>query len=1336
MVLLQVVLFIIGGASFGIYKEDIHDGLESTLGEDIFRGDSMHIGKLDYASTLLLSPKIKLEDVKIWGKGAKHLKPAFDLSEIELSVSWHDILVMIWEASEWSISRPFVHIRNEKVRVRINRMRILDGTLTMTRTAEGHNHRLFRPPLEKIQKFATGELKMAGGFRIRKFEAINFNLDYYKDRGSNPDEALPKQYDVHFERLSMDMSSDPDRAYFHDFFAEGTINSIRVKDNEGLVGRTFKADGEAELIKLTLPQKLNNATGFDLVSDNFNVTFKDLTATTKGVFSTLNERTRMDIDFQSKTGVGSRKNEALLSFLELTLSDRFLRIIRSYDPLGELTFTGKVYNRNNEFGGPIKIDLDYEATATSFQFRFFEDGKTHRISDLELSGQFEVGGDSPSYISADISNGELYPGQPFQGKVVLDNVFRREFMDSVQQLAQPPLAEVQFESNRVDFQRLLEFLEFDAYDQAEGYIDFKDFHFSGPIASLSKSYSDLNYGGELRFDNLLFEKSIKNIPFPIKLEQTIGSIAFSKNSVKPKMTFTLNQHPIDIKSGIIRDFVPYIFNENREQLALDGFDIELGAIELKTLMEEIGALSKTPTDSLSVDYDQIIDAYQMVVDNLRVSDLQITIPEVDADHLYQIKGVKGTFPSIGPIRMVSTINIDDEISLAVSNYMGPDTLSFKQQVDRTDRRLQLNTRLDLSLADINAFGCQIGIASPIGGHLSAPLSLEGQWQVTNDWGPNTIETAIVGSGTRIYNEDLDVNLELQRFEVDFSLKDFQVTPPIGLDLSIGLDDQAVGLEVDIRDDSLYIQTPKPQNLNIATAKKYLSLICAIDQNLKRLQNLEGIMTFNTALKEPLHQVGLSMITEANQVGTFGLENLSFDFLKGEDVISFQNIDGRFRYDADAVYIDRFSGNYEESDFEIYNTQLEDIIGFVLLGEPLIIDTLHLRSNLLDLTSILESGDTFTFPCEEVNQKTTVTPVSACESCLVRTESADSIPELEPIAFSLINFLQTSKVTYADAYLKRILFRPISGSEPFEIDDLNTSVTLDSSNLTLMDLQARMYDGLIFQYKPLEVWVKSLDTIAVKGAYTVNDLELHEVIENLNNPSVDVLKSDQLDFKGKLSMDFDFVDTLTKATDLNNLEFRINNMQIVDGSAKELNRIGMEEKWKENVGPLKRMVASLFLGSFKKKFERPTQYVMNLNNLVLDTGWVQFDVLEFYNNQFNLVANGNYHIENGSRDVDLLLQRSVKNYSYDKFLSTFCDKGFLTYFNVMQDDEKIQFLYPSTEEQNARDVAFNQCMEACPCEEGDCANTCLELYPSLNQHREVPNKIQLRLGNKRIKEICD
>ena len=1306
------------------------------MGENLFRGDSMHIGELDYASTLLLSPQLKLREVKIWGLGAKHLTPAFDIGQIEITLSWHEVLTMLWDASDWSGSRPFVNLKNEKVRVRLKGMKIIDGTLTMTRTDEGHNHRLFRPPMEKILKFASGELKMAGGFRIRKFEAENFHLDYYKDRSSNPNEALPKRYDVQFDYMSMDMSSDPKRAYFHDFFAEGTINSIRVKDNEGLVGRSFKADGDAELIKLSIPQKLNNDSGFDLVSDNFNVTFNDLTATTRGILSTLNERMRMDIDFQSKTGSGTRKNEALLSFLELTLSDQFLNIIRSYDPLGELTFVGKVYNRNNEYGGPIKIDLDYDATATSFQFRFFENGRSHRISDLELSGEFEVGGGSPSYITADITNGELYPGQPFRGRVVLDNVFRREFMDSLQQLEQPPLAEVQFESNHLDFNRLLEFLEFDAYDYAEGYIDFRDFHFSGPIASLSKSYSDLNYGGELRFDNLTFDKSIPNLPFPIRVEKTNGGIVFAKNSVKPKMAFSFNQHPIAIRSGIIRDFVPYIFNEDRDRLVLENFHIKVDSIEVKALLEELAEFTGDIKDSLSIDFEQIRSGYQTLVNNLRIKDLEISIPQVVANDLYQVKGVVGTFPMISPLQMIHKIDIDDGVFLEITNQVGADNIQIRQQFQLRNERLVSNTALNLSIADIHDFGCQMGIEVPLGGHLSTPLSLEGQWQMTSSWGAEDIRTNLSATGSRIYNDTLDIDLQIQHLEAKLNMQDYQITPPIELDLGIRLDEEVIGLNLRVEDDSLFIQTPKTQSLDFAVAKKYLSLICEIDQNLQRLQNLEGIMTFDTYLSESLQKAGLSMITEANQMGTLGIKDLSFDFIKGSDVIGFQNIDGRFRYDAEAVYIDQFRGNYEDSDFEIYNTQLEDISGFILLGEPLVIDSLHLRSNLLDLTSILESSEAYHFPCAEEEEKVTLAPQAKCEVCLVRTLTRDTLPEAEPIAFSLLSFLQTSKVKYADAYLERIVFRPIIGSEPFEIDNLSTSVKLDSSQLTLLDLQARMYDGLIYQYQPLEVWVKNMDTLAVKGAYTVKDLELHEVIENLNNPSVDVLKSDELDFKGKLSMDFDFVDTLTQATDLNDLKFRINNMQIVEGSAKELNRIGMEKTWKENVGPLKRMLAGMFLGSFRKKFKRPTQYVFNLENLVLDTGWVQFDLLEFYNNQFNLIASGNYHIEKGHRDVDMLFQRSEKHYVYDKFLSTYCDNGFLIYFNVTEDAEKIEFIAPTTEEQNARDQDFRQCLDACPCAEEACVNTCLEQFPTLNEQREVPNKIRFRLGNKRLKERCD
>lgn len=1295
----------------------------------------MHIGQLDYASTLLLSPKLKLNDIKIWGLGAKNLTPAFDMQQMEITLSWREVLSMLWEASEWSLSRPWINLKNEDIRVRLNRMKIVNSTLTMTRTAEGHNHRLFRPPIEKIKKFAAGELKMAGGFRIRKFEAENFTLNYYKDLSGNPDEALPKIYDVHLDYLSMDMSSDPERTYFNDFYTEGTINSIRVKDNEGLVGRTFKADGDAELIKLSIAQKLNNDTGFDLVSDNFNVTFNDLTATAKGTLSTLNERLRMDIDFQSKTGIGDRKNEALLSFLELTLSDRFLNVVKSYDPLGELTFVGKVFNRDNEYGGPIKIDLDYVATQTSFQFKFFDEGKSHRISDLELSGEFEVGGDSPSYITADITNGELYDGQPFQGRVVLDNVFRREFMDSLQQLAQPPLAEVQFESNNVDFKRLLEFLEFEDYDQAQGSIDFRGFHFSGPITSLSRSYSDLNYGGELRFRNLLFQTSPSELPVPLTLEKTTGGIVFAKNSVKPKMSFVFNQHPISVNRGIIRDFVPYIFNEDRERLTLEAFEIEIDSIEVNGLIDELKALANDSNDSLTVDSKLLGDIIDQTNRNLHIRNLQVNIPQVLASELYKIDGIEGQFPEIDPIHFTGLVNIDQEIAIRLEQQIGVDTIRLDFKAFHHDEKVQFSTRVGLEIQDINEFGCKTGFEVPLGTHLEYPLALDAEIELLASWQGQDIDLSLEGSNSRIYNQEKNINLALAKMEFETRLQNLQPTPELNLDLALGLDEQTLNLDIAVLRDSLFIYTPGEQTLEFATARKYLSLICEVDQNLERIQNLSGSMTFQTSLKESIHETGLSMITEANQVGAFNIDGLSFNFLKGKDIISFENIDGSFRYDEEAVYIDRFKGYYGDSDFEIYGTQLEDIIGFILLGDPLVIDTLHLRSELLDLTSILESPDEFQFSCVEEPEVAEVSAID-CNGCLNRITPEDTLVEAEPIAFSLINFLQTSTVRYADAYMERILFRPISGSEPFEIDNLNTGVTLDSSRLTLTDLQARMYDGLIFQYKPLNVWVKNTDTIAVTGAYTVKDLELHEVIENLNNPSAAVLKTDQLDFRGKLFMDFDFVDTLTAGTNLNNLEFRINNMQITEGSAKELTLIGMDEKWKANVGPVKRFLASLFLGSFKKKFERPTEYVVNLENLVLDTGWVNFDILEFYNNQFNLVATGSYELETGERDVDLLLQRPVKQYDYSQYLSTFCKKGFLTYFNVTNDEENTIFVNPTPEEQNIRDMAFQRCLEQCPCEESDCVDTCLEQNPILTEHREVPNQIKLKFGNKRIKEICD
>ena len=1178
LILAQVILFIVGGTIFGLYKDEIHQKLESTLGKDLFQGDSLRIGELDYRSTLLLSPQLSLDEVQIWGQGARHLTPAFDVEQMIITLSWREIFSMLWEASQWSLKRPFFTIKNERVRVRLNGMRIVNGTLTMTRTDEGHNHRLFRPPLEKIQKFASGELKMAGGFRIKKFEAINFHLNYYKNKSGNPDEALPKKYDVLFDKITMDMSSDSTRAYFDDFYAEGTINSILVAQNEGLVGRVFKADGDAQLVKLSLEQKLNNDTGFDLVSENFNVTFKDLQTTARGILSTLNERLRMDIDFQSKTGLEDRKNEALLSFLELTLSDRFLDIIKSYNPLGELTFIGKVFNRDNEYGGAIKIDLDYVATNTSFEFQFFENGKNHVIRDLELAGEFEVGGESPSYITADITHGELYDGQQFEGRVVLDNVFRREFLDSLEQLEQPPLAEVQFHSQNVDFHRLLEFLEFEQFDQAEGTIDFNNFHFSGPIASLSKSYMALNYGGTLRFKDILFESSKLGLPVPLKVEKTTGSIAFSRNSVRPKMSFTLNQHPVTIQSGIIRDFVPYIFNEDRDRLFLEDFRMELGAIEASSLLEEIKELGEAEAPQVSTDL--ATNLLTRITQNLKIQDMQVVVPEVDGNNLYQIEGLDAKFPQIDPLYVHSTLDIDDEIKLVLFQRSGADDMVLDVSARQQGEELVVKSDLELNVQDLNDFGCKIGFNLPLGTHLSSPLAIAAKLQLESKLAMDKMSLDLDGSGTRIYNDELNVDLQFSKLAGKTDLIDLKLTPPLQFDLGVLLDDESVEAQLSMTTDSLLLTTLDKQVLSFEVAKKYLSLICEIDQNLARLENLEGTMTFDTSIKERRGASGIDMILEADQQGSFEIDGLSFDYRKGDNnTISFRDVRGEMTYDQEVVHIKEFHGNYEQSDFEIYDTEVDDLIGFILLGEPLMVDTLHLHSRLLDLTSILESNAEFHYTCQE-DITLTYTPEETCTKCLIfDTSDTSNAVVTEPIAFSLLNFLQTSTVKHAEAYVDRILFSPISGSDPFEIDNLNVSANLDSSILTLTDLQATMYDGLLHQYEPLKVWVKNADTLALTGAYTVKDLELHEVIEKLNDPAVEPLNTDQLDFRGKLSMDFDFVDTLTRFTDLNTLEFRINNMRIVDGSAKELTRIGMEKKWKENVGPLKRFLAGVFLGSF-------------------------------------------------------------------------------------------------------------------------------------------------------------
>lgn len=1334
LVLFQVVLFITTSILFSLNKDKIHHSLEDVIGKDVFHGDSLSIADLDYSSTLFLQPKIDLKNVKIWGLGAKHLTPAFDIRQLSIEVSWTGLAGMLWEASEWG-GEKILNIRNEKVRVNLKKMHLLGGTLTMTRSSKGHNHRLFRPPNEKIQKFASGELKMAGGFEIKEFIVQDLSLNYFKDKSRNEQEALPKKYDVYFDYLKMKMSSDSVRAYFEDFYAEGTINSISVKNNEGLVGRAFKADGTAQLLKLSLDQKIKNDTGFDLVSNDFNVQFNDLKASVSGVLSTLNEKMRMDIDFRSVTGMEDKKNEALLSFLDLTLSDRFLDIIKSYDPLGELEFVGKVSNKDNEFGGAIKIALEYIAKSTSFQFQFFENGKRHRIENLELTGQFEVGGDSPSYISADISEGELYDGQTFQGKIILDNVFRREFLDSLEQIEQPPLAEVRFNSLNIDFHRLLEFMEFQKYDVANGSIDFRNFHFSGPIASLSQSYRDLSYGGDLRLRNVQFESSKLGLPVDFTLKDTNGSIVFSNNRVSPKMGFTFNNYPIEIRNGSIRDFVPYIFNEARERLYLKDFDIHLGDIEASTLIKDIQGIDFNSKSKLS---DTLVSKLlDKVIRNIKAENLRVSIPNLNINGLYQMPDVTNNFPQdLDDLSFQGQLDINQLFKLSLRQSLGPDTIDLGLKLTPKINGVGIDGTFNTNIHDLSDWACKLGIDVTLGVHNGVPLQLQSHLKLKGLVSHASSSIILEGNGTKLSNEQYGINAEIKRFESSLLLNSYQLASPSSAHVELDLGGEPIIVDIKISNDSINIKTPNTQKLDFANAQKYLSLICEIDQNLSRLDNLSGALFFSTALTKSLKATDTDFLLTVDRKGSIEIKDLAFDFIKEGEPISFRDIGGDFSYDNEGVSIHNFNGNYETSDFRIFDTEVEDILGFILLGDPLVIDTLHLESELLDLTTILGSRQEYQYECAD--QNIAIVNPDICLACIEKTKSTDSsaIEQSTPIGFSLLNFLKTSTVKYADAFIERILFSPISGSESFEIDDLSVSGHLDASRFEISDLQARMYDGLIFQYQPLQVWVKNEDTLAIEGAYTVENLELHEVIEKLDFPSIDALKTDKLDFRGKLKMDFDFIDTLTSSTDINTLEFRINKMQILEGSAKELSIVGMENRWKENVGPIKRFAASLLLGNFKKKFERPTRYVFNLENLLLDTGWVTYDVLEFYNNQINLVSTGTYEIESGNRDVDLLLQRSVKGYDYTEFSSTYCKKGFLTYFNVQNDPAETVLKPISSVEQSKRAEAFERCMNNCPCNKDDCLESCIKQNPTLNQKNHIPNDVSYRMGNKRLKAICD
>ena len=1333
IIILQVTLFIVVGIVFALNKEEIHRQMEEVLAVDVIHGDSLNIGDLDYQSTLLLQPKISMEKVQIWGKQAQHLLPAFDIERLTITVGWRRLFKTLWNASEWYWRRPFLQIRNDLIRIDMAAMHIDGGVITMTKTSEGNNHRLFRPPQERIVKFASGEMPMAGGFEIGRLTASDIQLNYYKDVSGNPEEALPKKYDIHIDDLSMQLSSDSIASYFEDVDIVGQVGSILVSNNEGLVGRPFKADGKATLLKLSLAQKIKEDTGFDLITENFNFQFNDLEVSANGILSTLNERMRMELNFQSETGTDDKSNEALLSFLELTLSERFLNIIKSYNPLGELEFDGKVFNKDFQYGGDIRIDLAYKARDTSFELQFFENGQRHRIGGLEFAGDFRVGG-GPSYLSADITEGQLYEGQDFEARIALDNVFRRELLDSLTNQENPALFEIQFHSTDIDFEKLLELMEFEDFDIAQGTIDFDDFYFSGPITSLSNSYADLNYGGDLRFRDIKFETEKIGLPFPLRLHDTNGHIAFDRSYVNPRLDFVLNDYPIAIQNGVIREFVAYLFGED-DRIHLEDFLIDAGTIDVKELLAILP--SGDTTQSMNIDEAFARTILDKVKRNVFVDNLEVVSKQVYMEELFRVEGVEGMFPrNMGDVQLSATLDVAESVDLLLVQRTPEDTVSFDVSIS-DEPTLSVLANLKTEIKDISAWTCKFGIDFALGNHLGIPLSLSSDIAVDFRSVDGRFDLYLDSGPTLLYNEEEDIRAQILDMRGLLRLRDNRIEAPMSFEITAALGEERFGIEMNLTKDTIVLQTPGKQEIDLETAKRYLSLVCEIDQNLKRLDNLEGKMTFDFNLKEHRGESGLDVLLNANRSGSLGLEGLGFDFLKGDDVISFDNLSGAFDYNNERVHITSFSGEYEKSDFEIRDSEVEDLLGFILLGKPLRIDTLHLRSQLLDLTSILSTEVGFAYVCDEEEQVVSgVAGSEPCASCLTYTTQETLSEEGEAIAFSLINFLKSSKVRYADANIERILFRPIVGSETFEIDDFQAYGSLNQSVLRLDEMQAAMYEGLIAQQEPLTVLVKSEDSLVVSGAYSVNDLELHEVVANLNGPAVNNLKSDLLDFRGRFSMEFDFIDTLTSTTNINSLEMRIKNMEIVEGSAKELALVGMDRQWKENVGPIKRFIASVFLGGFKKKLNRPTDYVVNLQNMVLDTGWVTFDLLEFYNNQINVIATGSYHLASGGRDIDLLLQRREKDYDYTEFVSTYCKNGFLTYFNIQDRPDMVNYVQPSDDELSQRQQSYQECLNKCPCQEEECIEACQEQVPALTSKKVVPNKIAFRTGNKRLKDVCD
>ena len=786
---------------------------------------------------------------------------------------------------------------------------------------------------------------------------------------------------------------------------------------------------------------------------------------------------------------------------------------------------------------------------------------------------------------------------------------------------------------------------------------------------------------------------------------------------------------VKIAKGKVVDIIPYVLNQDRERLALEDFEIVIPDVKATEIMGIFSDSIKSQKAS-SFSIDGIKPILEKVKRHVRTNDFTLLLPQADIDALYELDTLNGRYPQgLNEVLLSTTLNIEDRIEVNSKVINGVDTISSSTLLNTGDV-LQSISQVSLSLSDLRDLACKIGVDIPLGQHLEEHIELEAEIMASTIADKSQITSDVISDRIYLINESLGISGGLADFRTSLTFDtDSAEIIETELDFSVVLDEETLDMELRMDQDSLKVRTLGEQRLPFSTAKKYLSLVCAIEQNLQRIDNLEGDMIIDARLEEHLGERGINVLMHANRVGSFGMENLAFDFQKGADNIHFDGINGDILYDNQGITIKRFSGNYIDSDFKIYDTDVEGLLEFVLLGEPINIDTLRISSSTLDLATIFDSNtDDIQYAClqEEIAEEKSI-----CPTCL---QTLDEEIEDAPIAFSIINFLKSSSIRYADAYFDRILFKPIRGSELFEIDNLSASGSLVNSKLEVHDLTANLYDGLIYQYRPLEVFVKNEDTLTVTGGYTVQDLELHEVIDKLNNKAVADLKSDRLDFRGKLSMDFDFIDTLTAETDINSLEFRINQMQVLDGSTKELNIVGMDKRWKENVKPTQRFLANLFLGNFSKRFKKPTEYVVNLENMILDQGWINYDLLEFYNNQVNVISKGSYEVATGKRDVDLLLQKRDKKYDYGEFASTYCKNGFLTYFHIADDPEKSSTIEPSAALITKWTEDYSTCIRNCPCNEEDCITICEEQFPRPKVQNQVVNKISLA-RNKRLKDDC-